>query len=61
VLPPAPRVTPPPTPASGVSAAPSNYPGSAAQGGPKKETARISILPSGRLQPRRPRWQRRSR
>jgi hypothetical protein len=32
-------------PASTVSAAPSNYPGSATQGGPKKETARISILP----------------
>ena len=45
VLPPAARVTPPAAPASGVSAAPSNYPGSAAQGGPKKETARISILP----------------
>jgi hypothetical protein len=28
-----------------VTAAPSNYPGSAAQAGPKKETARISILP----------------
>jgi hypothetical protein len=41
-LPPPPRVIPP---SSTVSAAPSNYPGSAAQAGPKKETARISILP----------------
>jgi hypothetical protein len=28
-----------------VSPAPANYPGSGAQAGPKKETARISILP----------------
>jgi hypothetical protein len=28
-----------------VSAAPSNYPGSSAHAGPKKETARISIVP----------------
>ncbi len=45
VLPPAPRVQPPTAPASGVSAAPANYPGSAPQTGPRKETARISTLP----------------
>lgn len=45
VLPPAPRVQPPTTPSSGVSAAPANYPGSAPQTGPRKETARISTLP----------------
>lgn len=44
VLPPAPRVLPP-TASANVSAAPSHYPGSASQSGPKKETARISILP----------------
>ena len=32
-------------PSSGVSVAPANYPGSASQAGPKKETARINILP----------------
>ena len=45
VLPPAPRVQPPIAPSSGVSAAPANYPGSAPQTGPRKETARISTLP----------------
>ena len=53
VMPPRPRVLPPPprvlpltaTPPSSVSAAPSNYPGSATQSGPKQDTARISILP----------------
>ena len=44
VLPPPPRVIPPARPPGSVSAAPSNYPGSG-QAGPKKETARISILP----------------
>ncbi|MDQ6623297.1 MAG: hypothetical protein M3Y86_07410 [Verrucomicrobiota bacterium] len=45
VLPPAPRVIPPPAPPGAVTSAPANYPGSSAQAGPKKETARISILP----------------
>ena len=44
VLPPPPRIIPPSKPAGSVSAAPSNYPGSG-HSGPKKETARISILP----------------
>jgi hypothetical protein len=34
-----------------VTAAPSNYPGSASQAGPKKETARISILPEPARRP----------
>jgi hypothetical protein len=49
VLPPPPRVIPPAAApgagAASVSSAPSNYPGSATQSGPKKETARINILP----------------
>ncbi len=44
VLPPPPRVLPPVAPGS-VTAAPAIYPGSVAHAGPKKETARISILP----------------
>jgi hypothetical protein len=38
-------IPPAAAPASNVTAAPSNYPGAAGQTGPKKETARISILP----------------
>ncbi|MBA2433278.1 MAG: hypothetical protein H0V56_14385 [Chthoniobacterales bacterium] len=45
VLPPPPRVIPPGSSPGSVSSAPSNYPGGAGQSGPKKETARISILP----------------
>ena len=46
VLPPPPRVIPPAKASGAVSAAPSNYPGSGGgEAGPKKETARISILP----------------
>ncbi len=46
VLPPLPRVLPPTAaPSSSVSAAPSIYPGSASQSGPKQDTARISMLP----------------
>lgn len=45
VLPPPPRIIPPAAPSSSVAAAPAIYPGSAAHAGPKKETARISILP----------------
>lgn len=49
-LPPRPRVLPPlkrvlPPAKSAVTAAPVQYPGSAAQSAPKKETARINILP----------------
>jgi hypothetical protein len=52
VLPPPPRVIPPAaSPASNVTAAPTNYPGSGSQAGPKKETARISILPEPVRQP----------
>ncbi|MFL6594746.1 MAG: hypothetical protein ACJ8HQ_04810 [Chthoniobacterales bacterium] len=45
VLPPPPRVIPPAAAPGAVSAAPSNYPGAGGQVAPKKETARISILP----------------
>ncbi len=45
VLPPAPQVLRPTVPSPGVSAAPANYPGSAPQTGPRKETARISTEP----------------
>jgi hypothetical protein len=45
VLPPPPRVIPPAKPSSSVSAAPSHYPGSGSEAGPKNETARIGILP----------------
>ena len=48
-MPPKPRVLPPPPrvipPAGGVTAAPSSYAGSGGQVAPKKETARINILP----------------
>ncbi|HMJ06565.1 MAG TPA: hypothetical protein VK474_09955 [Chthoniobacterales bacterium] len=45
VLPPPPRVIPPSAATRSVSAAPSNYPGSGTQAGPRQETARITILP----------------
>jgi hypothetical protein len=45
ILPPPPRVMSPGAAARSVAAAPSNYPGSATQAGPRKETARITILP----------------
>ncbi len=45
ILPPPPRVAPPAAAPGSVSAAPANYPGSGTQAGPRKETARISILP----------------
>lgn len=45
VLPPPPRVAPPVSAPGSISAAPSNYPGSGAHAGPRKETARIASLP----------------
>lgn len=52
VLPPPPRVLPPKATAStGVAPAPSDYAGSAAQAGPKQETARISTLPEAPAPP----------
>jgi hypothetical protein len=51
VLPPPPRVIPPAAASAGVSSAPANYPGSATQAGPKKETARINILPEPKAPP----------
>ena len=50
VLPPPPRV-PPSVTSGSVSAAPAIYPGSVAHPGPKKETARISILPQPAARP----------
>ncbi|MGZ5024508.1 MAG: hypothetical protein ACXWBS_06555 [Chthoniobacterales bacterium] len=47
-MPPKPRVLPPPP---RVVSAPANYPGSGTQTGPKKETARISILPEPAARP----------
>lgn len=52
-MPPRPRVLPPPPrpvlspslAAAKVADAPANYPGSGTQAGPRKETARITILP----------------
>lgn len=44
VLPPPPRLTP--LSADTVVAAPAHYPGSGTQAGPRKETARITILPA---------------
>jgi len=46
VLPPPPRIIPPAKASGSVSAAPSSYPGSGSEAGPKKETARIGILPA---------------
>ncbi|MGI8436772.1 MAG: hypothetical protein ACR2NX_07695 [Chthoniobacterales bacterium] len=52
VMPPKPRILPPrvipPSAARAVTAAPENYPGAAGQGGPRKETARITIIPEPR-------------
>jgi len=45
VLPPPPRVIPPASPASSSPAAPANQPGFGIPVGPKKETARINVLP----------------
>ena len=45
ILPPPPRVLPPSGAVAAVSGAPKSYPGSAPQAGPRKETARITILP----------------
>jgi hypothetical protein len=53
-MPPRPRILPPPPrviPPAGVTTAPANYPGSGTQAGPKKETARISILPQPAARP----------
>ncbi len=47
-MPPRPRVLPPPpriTPLRAAADAPTHYPGSGTQNGPRKETARITILP----------------
>ncbi|CAN5652540.1 hypothetical protein BH18VER1_BH18VER1_19890 [soil metagenome] len=50
----APRVLPRGAAPFGVSAAPSKYSGAGAEAGPKKETARISILPEPALAPPAP-------